>query len=89
MHTVKPLDTNFIDGCLSARLIVTIEEHSIIGGLGSAVAEYLAAFEKKPPLLSIGLPDEYLHADSYSRQIEHSRLNVEAIYARIYEKIRG
>ena len=41
MHTVKPLDGKAIDRILkTSNAIITLEEHSIIGGLGSAVAEY-------------------------------------------------
>ncbi len=41
MHTIKPIDREAIDeACRRSRLIATIEEHSIVGGLGSAVAEY-------------------------------------------------
>ena len=43
MHTVKPLDTNLIVRCArETGAIVTAEEHSVIGGLGSAVAECLS-----------------------------------------------
>ena len=41
MHTLKPIDTVVIEkACELSKLIVTVEEHSIIGGLGSAVAEH-------------------------------------------------
>ena len=49
----------------SHSLIVTLEEHSIIGGLGSAVSEQLSTMNQKPPLLPIGIPDEYGKAGSY------------------------
>ncbi len=61
MPTIKPLDTEAI--LASAREtqgIVTIEEHSIIGGLGSAVAEVLASQKDvRVPLLRLGLPDAF------------------------------
>lgn len=66
MHTIKPLDTMAIDDCLSAKLVVTAEEHSVIGGLGSAVAEYLAPKAIKPPHLIIGTNDRYVNAGEYS-----------------------
>jgi len=60
MHTVKPLDLAVIDKAIAtSRMIVTIEEHSKIGGLGSAVAEYKCERQKAPPLLLLGLPDAY------------------------------
>lgn len=47
MHTIKPLDTQTLDSYLSFETFVTVEEHNIYGGLGSAIAEYLAAREYK------------------------------------------
>jgi transketolase len=71
MHTLKPIDIEIIDEfSKSSRLIVTVEEHSIIGGLGSAVSEYLSTLNQKPPLLSIGIPDEYGKAGSYKSLLE-------------------
>ena len=65
MHTIKPLDTEAIDGCLNAKMIVTAEEHSVIGGLGSAVAEHLALKAVKPPHLVIGTNDKYIKPGDY------------------------
>lgn len=62
-HTVKPLDEN----CLSRLydkfpLLVTVEEHSIIGGLGGAVAEHYSGISiRKTELLRMGTPDIFLH----------------------------
>lgn len=59
--TIKPLDKEIIEKCAEEfELIVTCEEHNIIGGLGSAVAEVLAEMGgKKARLLRIGLNDSY------------------------------
>lgn len=60
MHTIKPLDHSALDKAIAtSNLIVTVEEHSIIGGLGSAIAEYKAAISGAPPQLTLGLPDRY------------------------------
>lgn len=60
MHTIKPLDTQTLKQVFSThKLIVTIEEHSIIGGLGSAVSEYKATLANTPPQLFIGLNDTF------------------------------
>jgi transketolase len=60
MHTLKPLDTSVIDKTVAGlTLIITVEEHSVIGGLGSAVAEYKTTPRNAPPRRTIGLP-EYL-----------------------------
>lgn len=58
--TVKPLDTATIHRCAQqARIIVTLEEHNIVGGFGSAVAEVLADMGNAPRLLRCGISDEY------------------------------
>ena len=75
MHTVKPLDTELIDELFSShKMIVTIEEHSVIGGLGSAVAEYKAKKDHKTKLLILGLPDKFRKAGSYQYMLEKNRL---------------
>lgn len=59
--TVKPIDQDVIEAVAKEfELIVTVEEHNIVGGFGSAVAEVVAEMkEKKARLLRIGLNDEY------------------------------
>ncbi len=61
MHTVKPLDTEAVLAAASeTRLIATLEEHSVIGGLGGAVAEVLAeASDVRVPFQRLGLPPEF------------------------------
>lgn len=60
MHTIKPLDTAVLDRAFAqSKLVVTVEEHSVIGGLGSAVAEYKAGVRNAPPQLLLGLPDAF------------------------------
>ena len=59
IHTIKPLDTELINKCAAdTGAIVTAEEHNIIGGLGSAVAECVC--EAKPvPVLRVGVEDQF------------------------------
>jgi len=60
MHTIKPLDTDMISKCADETpAIVTVEEHSINGGLGSGVAEYLMERGYSGKFKRIGLPDEF------------------------------
>lgn len=61
MHTLKPIDRNAIMKMFSAKLIVTIEEHAKVGGLGSAVAEELAFYNNHPPLLALNTGNEIIH----------------------------
>ncbi len=62
LHTVKPLDeARLLDLAGRARAVVTIEEHTLVGGLGSAVADLLVDRlpGTAPPLLRLGLPDAF------------------------------
>ncbi|MED4601269.1 transketolase C-terminal domain-containing protein [Paenibacillus validus] len=62
MPTVKPIDVEMINKIIEEGLpILTLEEHNIVGGLGSAVAEVVAESEKKIKFKRIGLPDVYSH----------------------------
>jgi transketolase len=59
VHTLKPLDVETIAGVLAAcGAAVSVEDHNIIGGLGSAIAE-VAAEEAPVPLVRLGLRDLY------------------------------
>lgn len=74
MHTIKPLDKEMLEAELDKKLIVTVEEASIVGGLGSAVAEYLAIKKNKPAQLMLGIKDCFPHAGSYQYLLEQCRL---------------
>lgn len=90
MHTIKPLDVEAVKAACSAKLIVTVEEHSVHGGLGSAVAEALALERNKPPHLIVGTQNEYPHAGDFSYMQEVHGLTPEKISLKIqktYEEI--
>jgi transketolase len=60
MHTVKPLDTEAVAAaCAGTRMVFTVEEHSIVGGLGGAVAEAMAELGTRTPLKRLGIPDTF------------------------------
>ena len=62
MHTITPLDKECLLSLINKRVeIHTLEEHSIIGGLGSAVAEVIAESGKGIKFKRIGIPDEFSH----------------------------
>lgn len=61
MHTIKPIDKKLILTLTKKfPLIVTVEEHNIIGGLGSAVSEIIAEEKTTTTLLRIGIPDTFV-----------------------------
>ena len=60
MHTVKPLDTEMLDRVFAEnKLVVTVEEHSSMGGLGGAVAEYKAGVSGSPKQVFASLGDKF------------------------------
>ena len=89
MHTIKPLDTSVIDKAVaSSKLIVTIEEHSVIGGLGSAIAEYKTGLCNTPPQLIIGLPDKFGKVGEHRFLLDKYGLTAEHITERILNQYR-
>ncbi len=71
MHTIKPMDTSYLQQAVGRfKLLVTVEEHGLIGGLGGAVAEWRSLQNISVPHLSFGTPDEFMHevgSQAYAR----------------------
>lgn len=88
MHTVKPLDIEAINQAMQSKLIVTVEEHSVIGGLGAAVAEYKTTLDSAPPQLILGLPDKFGKTADYRYLLEYYGLVAEKIAQSILHKMR-
>lgn len=87
MHTVKPLDTETLDSITGCKFVVVAEEASIVGGLGSAVAEYYIS--KKNPLRTfiLGIKDCFPHAGSYKYMLAQVGLDADHIASFINEKL--
>ncbi len=83
MHTIKPLDGDLVvRSAAKTGKVVTVEEHSIIGGLGSAVAEVLA--EKQPAkLLRIGVEDRFGESGPALKLLEKYELDAAGIYKKV------
>ena len=65
MHTIKPLDTDAIKKSQNSKLIVSVEEHNIIGGLGSAISEFNSSLKNSPKQLFLGIRDVYGKGGTY------------------------
>ena len=68
MGALKPLDTKLLAEVFgSAKVVATLEEHSVLGGLGTAVSEWFAAnaAAAKAKLVTFGTPDEFLHETTH------------------------
>ena len=88
MHTIKPIDREAIFKANEEhQLIVTAEEHSVIGGLYGAVAEALCETGGHKPLLPIGINDLFVHAGSYNYQMSESGLDPEMMKKLIMGKL--
>ena len=75
MHTIKPIDIAKVkESAGRSKLIVTIEEHNIIGGLGSAIAEHKSSLKKSPKQLFLGIKDTYSKGGNYKFLQEKHRL---------------
>ena len=83
IHTIKPLDEELILATAKETgKVVTVEEHSVIGGLGSAVCDVLSA--KAPtPVLKIGMQDVFGESGPAVKLLEKYGLNAEGIYNQI------
>ena len=88
MHTVKPLDTAALDALVSFPCIATCEEHSVLGGLGGAVAEYYAAKRVRPRQLLLGVPDTFYAADTRRNVLGRAGLSAEQIAERVLKFLR-
>jgi len=85
MHTIQPFDMDAIESACTKKIIVTVEEHAAVGGLGGAVAEALALKKFRPPHLIIGTQGRYPHAGDYAFHLEHSGLTAPQLAKRITE----
>ena len=87
MHTIKPIDKLAIEEACDSSLIVSVEEHNVIGGLGSAIAEYKSSLKESPKQLFLGIKDTYSKGGSYKFLQEKHRLTSEKIMEDILSNI--
>lgn len=84
-HCLSPLDEDMLGQLKNSRLIVTIEEHSINGGLGSAVSDFAGAKADYPPVLKLGI-NGYSVVGDYKYLLGQHRLSVPRIMEDIEKK---
>lgn len=91
MRFVKPLDTEIISKLANKkRLLVTLEENALIGGFGSAVAEFLADNDllKNTSLLRLGIPDKFIEQGTKDELFEICGLTPRQIKEKIEERLK-
>lgn len=90
MHTIKPLDKEGLAKIFSEYdLIVSVEEHNVLGGLGSAIAEYKAGFPNTPRQVFIGINDSFAKAGSQKYVWKQYGLLSEQIAERIRKEMKS
>ena len=89
MHTIKPIDKGAVKKAADKKkLIVTVEEHNVIGGLSSAVSEYLASLKGNFSQLSIGINDFFPKPGDYSFMLKQCGLMPEQIAQKILSSLK-
>jgi transketolase len=79
MHTIKPLDEQALEqAARETGALVTVEEHSILGGLGGAVAEWTSQY-CPVPVIRVGLPDCFAETGPYQAILDHYGLSLKDI----------
>lgn len=79
MYSIKPIDRQAILKAKDSSLIVTVEEHSKIGGLGAAIAEVVSEETGFPRLIRLGIADTFDLAGDYEGLLVHNRLTAPLI----------
>ena len=79
VSSIKPLDASLMEICQNSDVIITVEEHSVLGGFGGAVVEHLSASGACPQVLRLGMPDRYLEADVHHNILARAGLSVESL----------
>lgn len=78
MHTIKPLDVDEVKNCIATGRIVTVEDHQVINGLGSAVSEVVA--ETGGALVRrVGVQDKFGESATYEQLLEMNGITVDGI----------
>ena len=79
VSSVKPLGASLTEICQNSDVIITVEEHSVLGGFGSAVVEQVSASGACPQVIRVGMPDKYLEADVHHNILARAGLSVESL----------
>lgn len=88
IHTIKPIDKTCIKEIAKTHeVIISIEEHNILGGLGSAIAEVISSMNVKCRQLFIGINDENCKMGSRDFMLKQVGLNSEDIFRKIKDYI--
>ena len=79
VSSIKPLDASLTEICQHSDVIITVEEHSVVGGFGSAVVEQVSASGACQQVIRLGMPDAYLEADVHHNILARAGLSIEGL----------
>ena len=79
VSSIKPLDASLTQICQNSDVIITVEEHSVLGGFGSAVVEQVSTSGSCPQVIRVGMPDKYFEADVHHNILARAGLSVEGL----------
>ena len=86
MIFAKPVDTEILDSIISSGIpIVTIEDGTLVGGLGSAVADYLMEKGARNPMAKIGIPDNFVKHGTIAELQKQCAMDSESIAEKVFE----
>jgi transketolase len=89
VHTIKPIDGEAILAALNdTRRILTVEEHNVLGGLGTAIADVIAASGKGCVFAKVGLPDCYSEVGYPEDLYSHYGIDTDGIVGRVRELMK-
>ena len=86
IYSIKPLDEQIIEDSKNTKLFVSIEEHSVVGGLGSVISDYVSTQRGFPPILKLGVKESFRGVGDYNYLLEQNRLLPELIVEDIVAK---
>ena len=88
MRGLKPLDTSILEEVSGCRVIITVEDGALKGGLYGAVCEYFAGRSEAPIIKGLGIPDRFIPQDRQAAQWVDCCLDTESIYDVLVELLK-
>ena len=88
MRWLKPLDTEILEAVSRCRVILTLEDGALKGGLYSAVCEYFAGHTDAPIVKGLGIPDKFIAQDTQAAQWAECCLDAESIYGILVDLLK-
>ena len=90
MHTISPIDQKLLNTCLKCKVLITVEEHFVDGGLGSVIAEFLADIynTQKPHLFRIGVKNIFSIPGDYNYLLTSNELDKDGLIRQIAKLLR-